>query len=119
MDNMLGKLRPVLSLLCIMVSVILFSGCATTEKTSPGDPYEATNRKIYNFNDALDRNVLAPVARSYVDVTPKPVRSSITNFFSNVGYLNTINNSYVGWSFTPRVNIILNPKSEFLNPKQT
>ena len=77
-------------LLVIVVTVV--TGCASTPNGDPGDPYEATNRKIYNFNDAIDRNVLQPVARGYVDVTPKPVRSGVTNFFGNVSYLNVITN---------------------------
>ena len=70
----------------------LVTGCASTPNGDPGDPYEATNRKIYNFNDSIDRNVLQPVARGYVNVTPKPVRNGVTNFFGNVGYLDTIAN---------------------------
>lgn len=70
----------------------LITGCASNPNGDPGDPYESTNRKIYNFNDAIDRNVLQPVARSYVNVTPKPVRTGFTNFFANAGYLNVIAN---------------------------
>ena len=33
--------------------------------------------KIYNFNDSIDRNVLQPVARGYVNVTPEPVRDGV------------------------------------------
>ena len=76
----------------LLAALCFLGGCASTPNGDPGDPYEATNRKIYNFNDSIDRNVLQPVARGYVNVTPKPVRSGLTNFFDNVGSLNIIMN---------------------------
>ena len=79
-------------LAALIVVLGLVSGCASTSNGAPGDPYEAANRKIYGFNDAIDRNFMQPVARGYVNVTPKPVRSGVTNFFDNVGYLNVITN---------------------------
>ncbi|MDA0823643.1 MAG: VacJ family lipoprotein [Proteobacteria bacterium] len=83
------NLLPIVGLLTLLS---LITGCASTPNGDPGDPYEATNRKIYNFNDSIDRNVLQPVARGYVTVAPKPVRSGVTNFFDNVGYINVILN---------------------------
>ncbi len=41
------------------------------------------NRKTFSFNDALDKAVLAPVARGYVKVVPAPVRASVGNVFAN------------------------------------
>ncbi|MDO4694124.1 MAG: VacJ family lipoprotein [Eikenella sp.] len=48
------------------------------------DPYEGYNRFMFGVNDAVDRAVLAPVARGYRAVTPQPVRSGIGNFFNNL-----------------------------------
>ncbi len=84
--------KRITCLAALIVVLGLVSGCASTPNGDPGDPYEATNRKIYNFNDSIDRNFMQPVARGYVNVTPKPVRSGVTNFFDNVGYLNVIAN---------------------------
>ena len=81
-----------LAVIFACLTVLFLNGCASNQQTSPGDPYEATNRKIYNFNDSIDRNVFQPLARGYVNITPDPVRSGITNFFSNVGYINVIAN---------------------------
>ena len=65
----------------------LLAGCATTrEATGPGqrlDPFENGNRKVFAFNEALDKNVLKPVATAYSDVVPQPVRTSVGNFFAN------------------------------------
>lgn len=50
---------------------------------SPADPWEGFNRPIFNFNEALDRTVLQPVATAYRDVVPSPVRTGVGNFIGN------------------------------------
>ncbi len=63
----------------------LFSGCATVPgDKDPRDPWESMNRSVYKFNDAADKAVLKPVAKAYRFVTPKFVRTGVTNFFSNI-----------------------------------
>jgi phospholipid-binding lipoprotein MlaA len=53
------------------------------------------NRSIYGFNEALDSSVIRPVARTYQEVTPSPIRSGITNFFANVADVwSTLNNAF-------------------------
>ena len=49
------------------------------------DPFQPLNRKIYQFNDVIDRNVLRPVAVQYVEKLPKDVRGSYTQFRNNLG----------------------------------
>lgn len=84
------RTRPLL--LVALASMLALTGCASTSTSNNGDPHESLNRKFYNFNDALDRNFLQPVAQTYADVTPDPVREGVTNFFDNVSSLNTIAN---------------------------
>ena len=48
------------------------------------DPWERTNRRIFAFNDRLDRAVIAPVARTYQRAVPGPVRTGVSNFFNNL-----------------------------------
>ncbi|MDB6043077.1 MAG: transporter [Gammaproteobacteria bacterium] len=70
-------------------------GCASLpegSKRDPRDHIERFNRSIYKFNTALDHALLRPVARGYVKVTPRPVRTGVANFFSNLGYTKTIGN---------------------------
>lgn len=71
------------------------SGCATTNK----DPLEGINRGIYKFNDVTDRYALKPVAKAYKAVAPQPVRTGISNFFSNLGTLTTIVNDLLQLKF--------------------
>ena len=75
-----------------LFSLLILTGCSSTATTDSGDPHESINRKFYAFNDSIDKNFLEPVAKGYVDITPDPVRESVTNFFDNVSYLNTIAN---------------------------
>lgn len=85
-------MRTALRVSVTCVSLILLAGCASTESTDSSDPHENLNRKFYAFNDTLDKKILEPVAKKYVDVTPAPVRDGITNFFDNVGSIDTIAN---------------------------
>ncbi|OYV75802.1 MAG: hypothetical protein B7Z66_11525 [Chromatiales bacterium 21-64-14] len=50
---------------------------------------------MYVFNDKLDQWILKPISDTYVKITPKPVRTSVTNFFNNVEYLNTALNQFL------------------------
>lgn len=80
-------------LLVVLLITVMASGCTTLPQgPDEGDPLEGTNRNIYQFNDALDRNIIKPVADTYVKITPQPVRNSVSNFFDNIGYINIILN---------------------------
>ncbi|REG49579.1 phospholipid-binding lipoprotein MlaA [Paraburkholderia sp. BL6669N2] len=71
----------------------LISGCATGPTRKPGDPFEPVNRAIFTFNDRVDIYIAAPVAKGYQKVAPQPLRTAVSNFFSNLGDLgNAANN---------------------------
>jgi len=72
--------------LAVMVAAAL-SACVTlppNSPRSPQDPWESWNRGVYKFNDAIDRGIAKPVARAYLRVVPKPVRTGISNFLTNL-----------------------------------
>ena len=50
------------------------------------DPIEHVNRKIFWFNDEVDVHVLAPVARGWEFITPRRLRTSVHNFFTNLRF---------------------------------
>jgi phospholipid-binding lipoprotein MlaA len=62
----------------------LLAGCATTGARNPADPWEGANRKVYAFNDAVDKATLKPVAKAYEASLPKWMRTSFSNFFANL-----------------------------------
>jgi len=59
------------------------AGCATSGG-NPADPLEPLNRAVFGFNDAADRVLIKPVAKGYRAVVPGPVRTGVSNFFSNL-----------------------------------
>jgi phospholipid-binding lipoprotein MlaA len=67
------------------IAAAMLAGCASVPSPTPGDPLESVNRSVFKFNDELDTYALKPVAKGYEFVVPQPVRSSVTNFFSNIG----------------------------------
>ena len=65
-------------------------GLESTESDAPDidfqayDPYEETNRKMFAFNQAVDKAVLKPLAQAYSDIVPEGGRESIKNFLRNL-----------------------------------
>jgi len=77
----------------MLVLSALSAGCATGPNANPKDPLEPMNRKVANFNDVLDDNVLKPVATGYRDYTPQLAQTGVSNFFRNLSdVLSTLNN---------------------------
>lgn len=61
------------------------------------DPLSGYNRAMTSFNDFTYMNVIHPVSKGYRVVFPKPVRSSIGNFFRNLAFpMRFINNLLQG-----------------------
>ena len=81
--------------------LLALAGCASlpSGKADPRDPWERFNRGVFNFNDALDRAIARPVAKGYVKVTPRVVRSGISNAFSNLDTVPTIINDALQGKF--------------------
>ena len=76
----------------VLACACLLAGCATGPH--PRDPYEGFNRKVFAFNEGLDKAVLKPIAKGYEKVLPRFARTGITNFFDNLGMVvTTINDA--------------------------
>lgn len=79
-----------------VASAWLLSGCASTSG-DPRDPIEGFNRAMFSFNEGLDKALIKPVAQAYDTVAPLPVRTGVSNVFSNVGDLwISLNNLFQG-----------------------
>ena len=50
------------------------------------------NRSTHAFNDAIDRSVAKPVAKAYVKVLPRFVRTGVSNVFNNLDTVGTVFN---------------------------
>lgn len=57
---------------------------APDDETTPGDPFERTNRGFFKTQSSIDRRFFQPVAKAYQRVVPKPVRSGLRNIIRNL-----------------------------------
>jgi len=76
------------------LALLMLAGCATRppaddpealqEFRENNDPFEPTNRVMFEVNEVIDKAVLQPIAEAYRDLLPKPVRSGIRNVLGNL-----------------------------------
>lgn len=89
--------------LALLATALALAGCASPPpgaQPDPRDPLEGYNRSMYQFNQAVDRAVMTPAAKTYTNIVPQPARTGVSNFFANLGDV---------WSF---VNNVLQAKPE-------
>lgn len=84
---MTSRSRSGLKALACVALVLLVQGCASTPAPGGGtpvnDPLESFNRSMFGFNEAVDENVLKPVATGYKNTVPSTARTGVTNFYNN------------------------------------
>lgn len=90
--------RSLVVAVCVM-STLLMAGCATERPGQADDPLQPLNRVTFKFNEKADQYLMRPIARGYVKVTPRFVRTGVTNFFSNLFYPTTIVNDFLQAKF--------------------
>ena len=56
------------------------------------DPFEESNRVIYEFNETIDDNLLEPVSRVYQDHMPDFLQNRVSHFFGNLRDVSTLAN---------------------------
>lgn len=87
-NNMNFVLASTLFVMCFALV-----GCSSSSPSSdydetqtPGlsDPLENMNRKVFEFNQAVDDNIIYPVIDGYRYVVPSPARTGIHNVLSNL-----------------------------------
>ena len=75
-------------LLTTLLLALCLSACATTQAGPNGmadrDPHEEFNRDMWAVNQGLDDVAIRPVTNVYRAVTPRPVRSGVSNVFRNL-----------------------------------
>jgi phospholipid-binding lipoprotein MlaA len=74
--------------LLVAALAIALAGCTTIRegRGGPGqrlDPWEKWNRKVFNFNETLDNELLKPVSTAYTEILPEGVRRGVSNFYAN------------------------------------
>jgi len=74
-------------LLAVTLLGALTGGCSTThapDALAQNDPYEPTNRAVFDMNAKIDHAVARPVAIFYNHAFPEPVRDSVHNALTNL-----------------------------------
>ncbi len=77
----------ILPVIAITIVGALAAGCASTtnpESLAQNDPWEPTNRVIFDFDVKLDHYVASPIARGYNYAVPSMVRDGIHNVLANL-----------------------------------
>ena len=100
------RIRPaMLRIATLCICALTLAACATVppSERNARDPWQRMNRGIFKFNDAFDRAIAKPVARTYVRVLPQTIRTGVTNFFNNVTYPDVIVNALLQGQFKPFV----------------
>jgi phospholipid-binding lipoprotein MlaA len=84
--NILVGMKPQLSAALLVGACLALSGCATKDPQSlaQNDPWEPTNRAIFNFDIQLDHAVAEPVTRFYISAVPEVARDGIHNALTNL-----------------------------------
>ena len=68
----------------VVLFCILLAGCASANKSEVYDPFESVNRKVFAFNQSLDKNAALPAATYYKHAVPDGMREGLHNFLSNL-----------------------------------
>jgi phospholipid-binding lipoprotein MlaA len=81
--------RPIVAALAVSCAL---AGCATRSSgAAPAaaavgphdDPFEPVNRKVFAFNEFIDRILLRPLAKAYLTIVPQEARGSIHDALAN------------------------------------
>jgi len=78
--------RP-FSFLSVIAICAMAGACTTTnnaESLAQNDPYEPTNRAIFDMNLSLDKYFAKPIAEVYNTVVPEPARDGVHNMLTNM-----------------------------------
>jgi phospholipid-binding lipoprotein MlaA len=74
------------TLFTVLAMSLMLTACATKDPQSLAqhDPFEPTNREIFDFDVQLDHAVATPVAKFYRSAVPQPAREGIHNALDNL-----------------------------------
>jgi phospholipid-binding lipoprotein MlaA len=69
-----------------LVVALGLSACTSSDPDALAqhDPFEPTNRAVFNFDVQLDHTVATPIAKVYRTVMPEPARDGIHNALDNL-----------------------------------
>ena len=74
------------ALFAALAATLMLTACATHDPQSlaQNDPFEPTNREIFDFDIKLDNAVATPVAKFYRSAVPQEARDGVHNALTNL-----------------------------------
>jgi len=84
--------------MCAVLCLALSAGCASTGPVvsyAVHDPIEGFNTRSFAVSDVSDRRLIRPIALGYRKILPQPIRTGVTNFFSNVRGVDSALNGFL------------------------
>ncbi|VAW04941.1 Hopanoid-associated MlaC-like outer-membrane-phospholipid-binding lipoprotein [hydrothermal vent metagenome] len=90
---LLRPLKLIAGVLCLSVLVACARPDPALTMSGPYDPNEATNRKFHRFNKALDRNLVRPAGKGYVDILPDDIETAVGRFAFNLSIPSAVVNN--------------------------
>ncbi len=71
----------------LLLPLVMLGGCASLpgEGVNRNDPWETFNRRVFSFNEVVDKAAIKPAAQVYQAVVPSWARAGVNNFFGNLG----------------------------------
>lgn len=94
-------------IVAVLAGGMLLSACSTVQTPIKQDPFEGFNRTVFTVNDKADQYAFRPVAKAYNWALPQPVRTGISNVFSNVGDVTVAANKLLQGNVTAGVETIM------------
>ena len=79
----------------VFLLAVLAAGCSTSkdpEAIAQNDPFESTNRAVFDMNMKVDNAVAKPVAKFYNHAVPQFARNGLHNFLTNLNKPVTLGN---------------------------
>ena len=79
-------MKTSIPLISALALTLVLGACSTpnAESLAQNDPWEKTNREIFEFNLGVDRAVARPIAKGYRAVVPEIAREGVRNFLTNL-----------------------------------
>ncbi|MGH6624449.1 MAG: MlaA family lipoprotein, partial [Burkholderiaceae bacterium] len=79
-----------------VIASVALTGCATIPPNAgndPRDPFEVSNRHVFEFNQGFDEGFLKPLAETWKILLPEEIRTCLGNAFANLRGLSLVVNS--------------------------
>lgn len=78
------KQRNYAAALLAVLLTLTMAGCATGPNARADDPFEPWNRAMYAINEPIDKNIVVPIVKAYVEYVPWIFRKAASNYFNNI-----------------------------------